>query len=333
MDQSLIVMIIAGGLGFVIIAGLGFVFAGGQPSNSKTVKRVQALGAGGSISRDTRSRSRGAAANSPDARRKQIIKTMKDQERQAKKAQLTLTNKLLQAGLTITTMQFWIASGVLGLIAFLVPIVLRQSPIVALCFGAASGLGLPRWVIGFLGKRRTKKFTEAFSDAMDIIVRGIKSGLPVHDCLKIIGRETPEPLAGEFRRLVENIGMGMTLDQSLEKMSERMPTAELRFFSIVMNVQQKTGGNLAEALGNLSAVLRARKLMREKIKALSSEATASAMIIGCLPPGVVIMISVTSPAYMVPMFHDPRGNLMLMGGLFWMCTGIFVMRRMINFKF
>ncbi len=317
MDQSLIVMIIAGGLGFVIIAGLGFVFAGGQPSNSKTVKRVQALGAGGSISRDTRSRSRGAAANSPDARRKQIIKTMKDQERQAKKAQLTLTNKLLQAGLTITTMQFWIASGVLGLIAFLVPIVLRQSPIVALCFGAASGLGLPRWVIGFLGKRRTKKFTEAFSDAMDIIVRGIKSGLPVHDCLKIIGRETPEPLAGEFRRLVENIGMGMTLEQGLDKMYERMPTAELRFFSIVMNVQSKTGG----------------KLMREKIKALSSEATASAMIIGCLPPGVVIMISVTSPAYMVPMFHDPRGNLMLMGGLFWMCTGIFVMRRMINFKF
>ena len=140
-------------------------------------------------------------------------------------------------------------------------------------------------------------------------------------------------LAGEFRRLMENIGMGMAFDSALEKMYERMPTAELRFFSIVMNVQQKTGGNLAEALGNLSGVLRARKLMREKIKALSSEATASAMIIGCLPPGVVVMISVTQPTYMQPMWHDNRGHLMLMAGVFWMSTGIFVMRRMINFKF
>jgi tight adherence protein B len=333
MDQSLIVTIIAGALGFVIIAGLGFVFAGGQPSGAKAVKRAQALvSGGGAVVRDRGAR-RGAAANNPDARRRQIIKTMKEQEKQAKKAQLTLSNKLHQAGLSITTTHFWIASGVLGLIAFGAPVILRQSPLVALAFGAAAGLGLPRWVVGFLGKRRTKQFTEAFSDAMDIIVRGIKSGLPVHDCLKIIGRETPEPLAGEFRRLVENIGMGMTLEQGLEKMYERMPTAELRFFSIVMNVQSKTGGNLAEALGNLSTVLRARKLMREKIKALSSEATASAMIIGCLPPGVVTMISITSPTYMFPMFHDPRGELMMMGGLFWMCTGIFVMRRMINFKF
>ncbi len=212
-------------------------------------------------------------------------------------------------------------------------VILRQPLWAAPCLGAAAGAGLPMWVIGFLAKLRIKKFTEAFSDAMDIIVRGIKSGLPVHDCLKIIGRETPEPLAGEFRRLMESIGMGMTFDQALERMYERTPTAELRFFSIVMNVQQKTGGNLAEALGNLSAVLRARKLMREKIKALSSEATASAMIIGCLPPGVVTMISVTQPTYMYPMWHDHRGQLMLMGGVFWMSFGIFVMRRMINFKF
>src|SRR5690606_34751816 len=151
----------------------------------------------------------------------------------------------------------------------------------------------PRWILNFLAKKRTKQFTAAFSDALDIIVRGIKSGLPVHDCLRIIGQETPEPLAGEFRRLNESIGMGMTIDQALEKMYERMPTSELRFFIIVLVIQQKTGGNLAEALGNLSAVLRSRKLMREKIKALSSEALASAWIIGCLPPGVVALIMIT----------------------------------------
>lgn len=328
------IVIFAAILGFVAVAGVGFVFAGGAggPSQAKTNKRVAAIGSANGNARDNRARAR-AAANTPDARRKQIVKSLKEQEKQAKKAQLTLANKLQQTGLTITPVAFHIVCGVIALVVTIAVIALRQPIWAAPCLGAAAGAGLPRWVVGFLAKRRIKKFTESFSDAMDIIVRGIKSGLPVHDCLKIIGRETPEPLAGEFRRLMENIGMGMAFDSALEKMYERMPTAELRFFSIVMNVQQKTGGNLAEALGNLSAVLRARKLMREKIKALSSEATASAMIIGCLPPGVVVMISVTQPTYMQPMWHDNRGHLMLMAGVFWMSTGIFVMRRMINFKF
>ena len=195
------------------------------------------------------------------------------------------------------------------------------------------GLGLPRWVVGFLGKRRMKKFSGEFANAVDIIVRGIKSGLPVHDTLKIIGRESPAPLGPEFQRLVENIGVGLTLEQALEKMYERMPTPELRFFTIVIAIQAKTGGNLAEALGNLSAVLRSRKLMSEKIKALSSEATASAGIIGSLPPAVMAMVMVTTPAYMMLMFTDMRGQIMLMGSALWMAAGIFTMKKMINFKF
>jgi tight adherence protein B len=155
----------------------------------------------------------------------------------------------------------------------------------------------------------------------------------VHDCLKIIGKETAEPLAGEFRRLIENIGMGMALDQGLEKLYEHMPTAEVRFFAIVMAIQAKTGGNLAEALNNLSTVLRSRKLMREKVKALSAEATSSAMIIGCLPPAVVLLITFMTPSYMTPMFTDHRGWLMLGASAIWMSIGIFVMARMINFKF
>jgi tight adherence protein B len=149
----------------------------------------------------------------------------------------------------------------------------------------------------------------------------------------MIARESPAPLGPEFQRLVENIGMGMTLDQALEKSYERMPTPELRFFTIVLAIQQKAGGNLAEALGNLSNVLRSRKLMREKIKALSSEAVASAMIIGALPPGVMALITVMTPSYMSVMFTDPRGHMMLGGGAVWMAIGVFVMRRMINFKF
>ena len=315
---------------FVIVAGVGFAFAGGSSNHERVVKRAQSLV--GTAPRDPR-RARAAPANNPEARRKQIITSLKDQERQQKRARLTLANKLIQAGLSATVPQFWMASGGLGAVVFVACFVMHFNLFIALGLAAFATLALPIWILGFLAGRRTKKFTAVFSDAMDIIVRGIKSGLPVHDCLKIIGRETPEPLAGEFRRLVENIGMGVSLDQSLEKLNERMPTSEVRFFAIVMNIQQKTGGNLAEALGNLSAVLRSRKLMREKIKALSSESTTSAFIIGSLPPAVILLITVTTPSYMAPMFSDHRGWLMLGGSWVWMGLGIFVMARMINFKF
>ena len=179
---------------------------------------------------------------------------------------------------------------------------------------------------------RIKKFTQAFPDAMDIIVRGIRSGLPVHDSLRVIAQETSEPMAGEFNLLVESIGMGVSINQALDKMHEHMPTAEVRFFSIVLAIQQKTGGNLAEALSNLSTVIRARKLMREKVKALSGEAVASAFIIGSLPPAVAGLISITAPDYMRPLFTDPRGHMMLLVGAVWMTLGVLSMRKMINFK-
>jgi len=333
-------MIIAALLAFVTVAGLGFVFAGDN-GQAKVVKRAHSIvagaGSGGGVSsaaaRAERQARAKAAANDPGARRKQILKTLKDQEKQNRKASLTLESRLNQAGLTLSVRSFWIISVAIGVIVLAVVYVVMKQPLIGLGLGFVTGFGIPQWAINALGKARTKKFTEAFSDAIDIIVRGIKSGLPVHEALKIIGRECPEPLAGEFTRLVENIGMGMSMDQALEKMFRRMPTSELHFFTIVLAIQAKTGGNLAEALGNLSVVLRSRKLMREKIKALSSEATASAFIIGCLPPGVVTLIMVTSPGYMSMMFTDQRGQLMLMGGAFWMVCGILVMRKMINFKF
>ena len=330
MNQLLIIGLIAV-VAFAIVVAVGFVFAGGETAKDTAVKRAQAIG-GPARSRDA-GRARAQARNSPEARRKQIVKSLQDQERQQKKARLTLKNKLNRAGLSFSTTQFWMGSAAFGLVVAVVALIGHINPFVALALGGSCAFGVPQWVVGFLGSRRTNKFTQAFSDAMDIIVRGIKSGLPVHDCLKIIGKETAEPLAGEFRRLVENIGMGMSLDAALEKLYEHMPTSEVRFFSIVMNIQQKTGGNLAEALNNLSTVLRSRKLMREKVKALSAEATSSAMIIGCLPPGVVVLISVWTPSYMLPMFQDHRGWLMLGGSAIWMSLGVFVMVRMINFKF
>ena len=314
-------------LGFVVIAGVGFALAGGSGSaDAKTLKRAQAIVGG-----DAReSRRRPVAAQ--DQRRKQILKTLRDQDRQQKKATLSLSARLQQAGLGISVQTFWVISVVVGVLVFGVAIILKPSPLIALGLAFASGLGLPRWVVGFIANRRIKKFTSDFPDAMDIIVRGIRSGLPVHDSLRVIAQESSEPLASQFNRLVESLSMGASVDQALEKMHENMPTPEVRFFAIVLAIQQKTGGNLAEALSNLSTVIRARKLMREKAKALSGEAVASAAIIGSLPPVVATLISITAPDYMRPLFTDPRGHLMLMAGAFWMTIGVLSMRKMINFK-
>jgi tight adherence protein B len=321
-------LLIAAFMGFVVVGGLGFVFAGGDRS-AASAKRMTSV-AGSRSADKPRSRS---AADVAGVRRKQIVQTLKTAEKQERKAKLTVEARIRQAGLQISVRQFWIGSGVFGLIVFLIVIFIKGGPLPALGLAFAAAFGLPRWVLGFLAKRRMKKFTEEFPNATDIIVRGIKSGLPVHDCMKVIGKESPEPLGAEFRKLVESVSMGANLDQCLEKMYERMPTPEVRFFSIVLSIQQKTGGNLAEALGNLSTVLRARKLMGEKIKAMSSEAVASSFIIGSLPPAVMTMVYLTTPKYISVLFIDPRGHLLLMGGALWMSLGIFLMRRMINFKF
>lgn len=325
-----VITAVAALLGFLVIAGLGLALSGPGAGQARTLKRAQAIVGG----RDAPAQRGGRrpAVTAQDQRRRQILKTLREQEKQQKKATLTVAAKLQQAGLSDNVRGFWIICGIVGLVVMSLTMLLGQKPLIGLGLGFAAGFGLPRWVLSFLGARRTKKFTEAFPDAMDIITRGIRSGLPVHDSLRVIGQETQEPLAGEFKRLVEAIGMGVSVDQALDKMYARMPTPEVRFFAIVLAIQAKTGGNLAEALGNLSSVIRARKLMREKIKAMSGEAVASAIIIGSLPPGVVALISVTSPAYMKPMFDDPRGHMMLAVGAFWMALGIFTMRKMINFK-
>ncbi len=317
-----------GGIGFLALTGVGLVWAGGDGSAAKATKRAQALA--GAAPAEKRART---SAESQSVRRKQILENLKTLEKEQRKAKLTLPARLRQAGLSATPQQFWIASALAAVVLALPALVLTRSPLIALGALFVAGLGLPRWVLSMMAKMRMKKFTEEFPNAIDLIVRGVKSGLPVNDCLKVIGRESPEPLGAEFRFLTESMSMGLTTDQAMDKMYGRMPTSEVKFFAIVLSIQQKTGGNLAEALGNLSAVLRARKLMVEKIKALSGEAVASAFIIGALPPGIMTLVTVTTPAYMMPMFNDPRGHHMLMFGAVWMGLGIFVMRRMINFKF
>lgn len=271
----------------------------------------------------------------PDAERKKKmlggIKDLQNRENQMRKARLSIAARIDQAGLTMPEQTFWIGSAIMGVVGTLALLVVGQPIYYALGAGAVAGVGLPRWILGFLVGGRQKKFTSEFANAIDVIVRGVKSGLPLNECLKIIAREAPEPLAGEFRRLCDSTSMGVPLDQGLTKMFERMPLPEVSFFSIVLSIQLKAGGNLSEALNNLSVVLRSRKLMREKINALSSEAKASAAIIGALPICVCGIVYVTSPDYMGLLFSDPTGHMGLLAGTVMMSSGIFVMRQMINF--
>jgi Flp pilus assembly protein TadB len=203
----------------------------------------------------------------------------------------------------------------------------------ALGLAFAAGFGLPRWTLGYLKKRREKAFLKALPDAVDVIVRGIKAGLPLFESIKVVAADAPEPLKGEFLAIIETQAIGMPLGDACTRLFERMPVPEANFFGIVIAIQQKSGGNLSEALGNLSKVLRDRKKMAEKIQAMSMEAKASAGIIGSLPPIVMLLVYLSTPDYISLLWTHPTGQLMLVGCVIWMGMGIFVMKRMINFDF
>ena len=205
--------------------------------------------------------------------------------------------------------------------------------IIAAAIGFAGAFGVPRWLLSYLKKRREKKFLDGFPDAVDVIVRGVKAGLPLLDCIKMIAPEAPEPLKSEFRVILETQAIGMPLGEACGKLYERTPLPEANFFGIVVAIQQKAGGNLSEALGNLSRVLRDRKKMKAKIQAMSQEAKASAGIIGALPIAVMTLVYLTSPQYISLLFTTSIGNMMLAASAVWMATGVMVMKKMINFDF
>jgi tight adherence protein B len=205
--------------------------------------------------------------------------------------------------------------------------------LVAAGVGFAGAFGLPRWLLSFRKKRRENKFLNNFPDAVDVIVRGIKAGLPLLDCLKMIAVESPEPMKSEFRAIIETQAIGMPLGDACAKLYDSMPVPEANFFGIVISIQQRSGGNLSETLGNLSRVLRDRKKMKAKIQAMSQEAKASAGIIGALPIAVMTLVWITSPNYISLLWTEPLGRLMLAASAMWMFCGVMVMKKMINFDF
>src|SRR6266567_3926667 len=272
--------------------------------------------------------------NTPKVRREQVEDTLKELEvRNKKQKNLPLAIRISQAGLDWSKRQFIIFSSIFGAVMFVVVFIVGGNLIAAAGAGFAGGFGAPRWLLGFLKKRRENKFLYNFPDAVDVIVRGVKAGLPLGDCLRIIANEAQEPVRSEFKTVIEEQTVGIPMGDACAKLFTRIPLPEANFFGIVVSIQQRSGGNLSEALGNLSRVLRDRKKMKAKIQAMSMEAKASAMIIAALPFCVMLLVYISSPNYIELLWTHPTGRFLMACSAGWMLMGVMVMKKMINFDF
>ncbi|HZH12326.1 MAG TPA: type II secretion system F family protein [Microvirga sp.] len=259
---------------------------------------------------------------------------MDNKQKLKKSSKLTLTTRMRQAGLSWSIKTYYLINIIAGSFCLFVSLTLFGLGIVSsIGFGMTGGLLLPYIYVNSKRSGRFKAFSTEFPNAVDVIVRGVKAGLPLVDCLRIISLEAQEPVRSEFREILEDQTLGLPLDESVQKLAERIPLPEANFFSIVISLQSRTGGSLSEALSNLSKVLRERKKMKAKIKAVSSEAKASAAIIGSLPVVVATLIYLTSPDYISLLFTTSTGHITLVASGFWMLIGCLVMRKMINFDF
>ncbi|RWD59842.1 MULTISPECIES: type II secretion system F family protein [unclassified Mesorhizobium] len=328
-------------LAFVVLAGLSagaiayaFLFKriDNEKQAGKRLETIKTAETDRSVVKATRDRAAEAVRRRKTLQDslKQLDEKQKTNDRNVKKPPLKA--QLRQAGMTVSIERFYIYSVICGIVLTFLAY-FAGAPLLVLPGALLAGaLGLPRWFVSFRRTRRVKAFLEEFPNALDIIVRAVKSGLPLNDAIRLIANESPEPVRSEFRRIVDSQQMGMSIPDATLRMSETMPCTEAGFFGIVIQIQSQAGGNLSEALGNLSRVLRDRKKMKAKVQALSMEAKASAVIIGALPFVVAFLVYLTSPNYIMPLFTTSVGNLILGCSGVWMSIGIVVMRKMMNFE-
>jgi tight adherence protein B len=322
LGMALLAALAVGGIAYVFL----YPLLSGERRSEKRMHSVQR--------REPRGKAN-SPANDAQNRRRLVQDTLKELEEKQKsqKKKVTLRAQISQAGLHVSMNVFYALSALVGLLVAGMMMVYGFTPLVSGVAGIVGALGIPRWVVGFLRRRRFKKFVAVFPDAIDVIVRGVKSGLPINDTVRMIASEAQEPVKSEFRHVVEGQAVGMPISEGLERMYSRVPLQEVNFLAIVVTIQSQTGGNLAESLANLSRVLRDRKKLKGKINAMSQEAKSSAAIIAALPFAVATIVYLTTPAYVSLLWEDEMGQLMLMGSGIWMTLGVLVMKKMINFDF
>jgi len=319
-----ILLVIIGAIGIFLMLLVGTMVSIAMKPKMRLKKRMEAIG--------TIASSGSVSAKAESRRQKRIQDKLKGVGEEKKKEGIgdKIAALLLQAGLQIEVKVLVLICIALGIAGVVGAIITGAPPLAIPASGIIAGAGLPKFVLGRMAGRRQNEFTKHFAEAIDVITRGIRSGLPVGECLNVIAREFEGPVGEEFTMVVEGQRLGMTLEEIMARALKRIPTAEFKFFAIVLQIQKQTGGNLADTLENLSEVLRSRKRIKDKIKALSSEAKASASIIASLPFFVLGMLSLVNPAYVATLFTD--GIHLVFIGLGMMGVGVFVMAQMINFE-
>jgi tight adherence protein B len=317
-------------MAMLAVAGLAWVFLypylSGEAAAAQRLDRV----AGGQGGR------RGARVEKElDLRKKSVEDSIKELEKRKGNIETNppLEVRIEQAGLSWSLSTFYILSALCGALVFVLTFIFVGSLLSAAGSAVLATFSMPRMLLNSRRKGRLNKFINEFPNALDVITRGVKAGLPVTDCLRICAQESAEPIKSEFRQIIEAQALNIPIASAVEMLYQRVPLPETNFFAIVITVQQKSGGNLSEILTNLSKVLRDRKKMRGKIRAMSQESIASAAIIGSLPLAVMLLLYFMNPEYISMLWLKPLGQLMLAGAFIWMGIGVFVMRKMISFDF
>ena len=323
-------------LAVLAVGGLAYAFLFTRIENDKRAGRRLKSVRGAETSGKAKAAGRDRAAEASKRRRtvSDSLDKLDKRNEDRNKAILNppLEGRMRQAGMTVSMTQFYAVSGAIGAAGFIVPFVMGVPLHYAAAVAFVAGLGLPRYYVSRRRTKRCKKFLQEFPGALDVITRAIKSGLPLNDGIRLIAVEAKEPVREEFQRIVENQQMGMSTPDAIARMYERVPIPEANFFGIVIQIQSQAGGNLSEALGNLSAVLRGRKAMRDKVSALSMEAKASGAIIAALPFVVALLVSIVEPGFLNPLWEEDLGNKLLMTAGTMMVMGVAIMKKMITFE-
>ncbi len=322
MDITQLLLIAVGLMAFMVLGYMGF--AGPSPTK-EAARRLQGL----------RYRHSDSTVDKVEAQLKKAVAARKPKMHQIAGSEsrvAALMMRLHRTGKGWTLSQYVYASGGLALVVALLMFLKTGAAALSLGIGLMVGAGVPHFVVGFFISRRTNAFTAKFPDAIELLVRGLRSGLPVTETLGVVATEVPGPVGEEFKQVTERIKIGKTMEDSLQETADRLNTPEFSFFCITLAIQRETGGNLAETLSNLADVLRKRAQMKLKIKAMSSESKASAYIVGALPFIVFIMIYMINPKYLGGFFTDDRLIVTGLGGLTWMSIGAFIMAKMVSFE-
>ena len=323
MNPLLFMLLIA-----VCVGAAGFALVPSLLGGDRAGKRIKALQ--GDIQANRREAS---ASRSREARRKEIQQTLRAQTAtlEKRRKRVPLQDQLYQAGMKIKRGVFIRNSVIVGLVLFVTTFLLQVELVYCLVFGLAGGYLLPRLYLGRRRKKYQNEFLDELPNAVEAIVRGVKSGLPLNDSMRLVAKEAKEPIKSDFQRVLDQQAVGKSMPEAVQTLYDRVPLAEVNFFVVVITVQSQAGGNLSEALGNLARVLRNRKKMKQKVKAMSAEAKASAMIIGSLPFIVACLVTLTTPSYMLPLFQTEIGLVCLGVAAILMFIGGFIMNRMIQF--